>query len=174
MKRQAAISKNRLFISALAPLCLSLFVIWGIITVIFIVAVIATQNKLIEAFIGSSLFLSSFLVLILWCSLYMIPGLKCIKRQESWFSVSFDQELKGQFIQKDIFVNDTWYICVSGMRLFAFRKSYITKVVKTRLDKQHRTDIILTVNTIDGRVLKLYFQRGDEDRIKLLKEFIQH
>ena len=60
------------------------------------------------------------------------------------------------------------------MRLFAFRKGYITKVIKTRLDKQHRTDIILTVNTIDGRVLKLYFQRGDEDRIKLLKEFIQH
>ncbi len=175
MKRKIIISKRNLFWSAISPLLYGFLVIWGIVVIIFIIAAVTSGTNIVDAFIGSGLlfvFLISFIVIF---SLYMLPGFACIKRQEDWFRAVFNLELKNEIIQYGLYIGQMWYVCISGMRLFAIRKGYVTKVASTKIEnRKQRSGTIVTVNTIDNRTMELHYQCGDEDRVKALIHFIQN
>jgi hypothetical protein len=172
-QRQIAISKGNLMWNTVSPLMYCFLVIWGVVSTIFIIAAATSGTNIVDALIGSGLFLVFMLIVAFLCSLYMIMGLSCIKKQEEKFSIDFNREMENNIMQHNIYIDQTWYVCIASMRLFAFRKGYLKRIVSVQLDDRE-IDTIVCAETIDCRVLHLSYSCGNEDRVKALEEFIQN
>lgn len=173
MKRDILVSKHNIFWAFELRHLRFYLLMWGAYAAVLIISAAAYGKLLLPIFIMGGSLLTLFLLLAGLGSLSMLSGFACIKRQEDWFSINFNLEMKDKIMHNNLYVGQTWYVCLDENAYSSvFRKGYITEIIGIEPGLA-RTPTIVTVKTIDNRIQKLRFTRGNEDKIKALKEFVQ-
>ena len=126
-KRRRPITKMALFLRAMR-IALWLTIVFGVLMLIMAIfggdEVQLQQQDILRFVINSTI--AFFIIMILTLSPVILFELNWIKRQEKHFGISFNEEMKKYDVKGYVHMDENWLILVSGCRIYAYRKGFLT------------------------------------------------